>query len=81
MCINCHVTMKPFKQVILTASFAWLAVTATAAWQPAQGPLMTRWAKDVKPGKALPESAKKGLEDLGVHQDLGDAVLYSYRVK
>jgi hypothetical protein len=32
-------------------------------------------------GKALPESAKKGLEDLGVHQDLGDAVLYSYRVK
>jgi len=32
-------------------------------------------------GKALPASAKKGLEDLGVHQDLGDAVLYSYRVK
>lgn len=32
-------------------------------------------------GKALPESAKKGLEDLGIHQDLGDALLYSYRVK
>jgi hypothetical protein len=32
-------------------------------------------------GKALPDSAKKGLEDLDVHQDLGDAVLYSYRVK
>ena len=32
-------------------------------------------------GKPLPSSAKKGLEDLGVHQDLGDAVLYSYRVK
>ncbi|MFZ0393057.1 MAG: hypothetical protein WCF17_15740 [Terracidiphilus sp.] len=32
-------------------------------------------------GKALPASAKKSLEDLGVHQDLGDAVLYSYRVK
>jgi hypothetical protein len=31
-------------------------------------------------GKALPASAKKGLEDLGVYQDLGDAVLYSYRV-
>lgn len=32
-------------------------------------------------GKALPTSTKKGLEDLEVHQDLGDAVLYSYRVK
>ncbi|MGH9606311.1 MAG: hypothetical protein ACRD3N_11510 [Terracidiphilus sp.] len=32
-------------------------------------------------GKPLPASAKKGLEDLKVHQDLGDAVLYSYRVK
>jgi hypothetical protein len=32
-------------------------------------------------GKALPDSAKKGLEDLSVHQDLGDALLYSYRVK
>ncbi len=26
-----------------------------AAWQPAKGPLATRWAKDVKPSKALPE--------------------------
>jgi hypothetical protein len=32
-------------------------------------------------GKALPVSAKKRLDDLEVHQDLGDAVLYSYRVK
>ena len=32
-------------------------------------------------GKPLPANAKKGLVDLGVHQDLGDAVLYSYRVK
>lgn len=32
-------------------------------------------------GKDLPASAKKALEDLGVHQDLGDVVLYSYRVK
>ncbi len=32
-------------------------------------------------GKALPASAKKGLDDLEVHEDLGDAVLYSYRVK
>jgi hypothetical protein len=34
-----------------------------------------------EPGKPLPESAKKALEDLGVHQDLGDKMLYSYRVK
>jgi len=33
----------------------WLPITAEAAWQPAKGPLMTRWAKDVKPSKALPE--------------------------
>jgi hypothetical protein len=32
-------------------------------------------------GKELPESAKKALEDLGVKQDLGDQVLYSFRVK
>lgn len=31
-------------------------------------------------GKALPADAKRGLQDLGIHQDLGDAVLYSYRV-
>jgi hypothetical protein len=31
------------------------AGTALAAWQPAQGPLATRWAKDVKPSKAHPE--------------------------
>ncbi|MGC2299571.1 MAG: hypothetical protein WA476_12265 [Acidobacteriaceae bacterium] len=32
-------------------------------------------------GKDLPEGAKKALEDLGVKQDLGDRVLYSFRVK
>jgi hypothetical protein len=31
-------------------------------------------------GKALPASAKRGLEDLGVRQDLEEAMLYSYRV-
>ena len=31
----------------------WPAVGA--AWQPAKGPLLTRWAKDVKPAKAHPE--------------------------
>jgi hypothetical protein len=32
-------------------------------------------------GKTLPDTAKQGLEDLGVKQDLGDRVLYSFRVK
>jgi hypothetical protein len=34
-----------------------------------------------EPGKPLSESAKKGLEDLNIHQDLGDKILYSYKVK
>jgi hypothetical protein len=34
-----------------------------------------------EPGKPLPDGAKKGLEDLDVHQDLGDKILYSYKVK
>ncbi len=34
----------------------WAAGSASAAdWKPANGPLMTRWAKDVAPDKALPE--------------------------
>ena len=32
-------------------------------------------------GKPLPDSARKGLEDLGVKQDLGEGILYSFRVK
>lgn len=32
-------------------------------------------------GKDLPAAAKKALDDLGVHQDLGDSVLYSFRVR
>ncbi len=35
-------------QLSLSRSFA-------ADWKPAQGPLATRWAKDVSPDKALPE--------------------------
>jgi len=31
------------------------ALRAPAAWQPAAGPLKTRWAKDVSPQNALPE--------------------------
>jgi hypothetical protein len=32
-------------------------------------------------GKDLPAGARKALDDLGVKQDLGDHVLYSFRVK
>jgi hypothetical protein len=32
-------------------------------------------------GKPLPAGAKKGLDDLGLKQDLGDQLLYAFRVK
>ncbi len=32
-----------------------IATSVAADWKPAQGPLATRWAKDVSPDKALPE--------------------------
>src|SRR5260370_21692480 len=32
-----------------------LSTTQAAEWKPAAGPLMTKWAKDVSPYKALPE--------------------------
>src|SRR5439155_30647 len=49
--------MKPTR-VALT--FLWLILSAEAAvaqdnWQPAKGPLTTRWAKDVSPKNAHPE--------------------------
>jgi hypothetical protein len=34
---------------------AFFTIFARADWKPANGPLMTRWAKDVSPDKALPE--------------------------
>jgi hypothetical protein len=40
---------------LLTAATLTLALGSNAAWQPASGPLLTRWAKDVSPGKAHPE--------------------------
>src|ERR1051325_361399 len=41
--------LGPFFVVIF--SFASIA----AAWQPAEGPLKTRWTKDVTPENVLPE--------------------------
>src|SRR5438477_2632669 len=47
-----------FQSTVLTG-FVTLAIIAatgySADWQPAKGPLATRWAKDVSPTNALPE--------------------------
>ena len=39
----------------LFAALPLVLCGSAKAWQPAKGPLMTRWAKDVTPDKALPE--------------------------
>jgi hypothetical protein len=39
----------------LTALHLGLLTAPAANWQPAQGPLMTRWARDVTPDKVHPE--------------------------
>jgi hypothetical protein len=57
---------------------------ATAAYRFSSEVLVGTWNGEAivfEVGKDLPESAKKRLEDLGVKQDLGDRVLYSFRVK
>lgn len=40
---------------VLIAALFVLAFSARAEWHPAAGPLMTKWAADVKPDNALPE--------------------------
>src|SRR5262245_36724005 len=40
---------------LFCAALAFLAPLAADEWQPAKGPLLTRWAKDVKPDKVHPE--------------------------
>ena len=46
-------------KMALALALGFLAAFApsfpAAEWQPAKGPLMTHWAKDVTPDKALPE--------------------------
>ncbi len=46
--------MKPLRLLLLTVVLA-LPVLAYSAWQPAEGPLKTRWAKDVSPRNAHSE--------------------------
>ncbi len=45
----------PFLSFSLLLSLVIAASGADAPWQPAPGPLATRWAKDVDPAKCLPE--------------------------
>ena len=40
---------------LLAAILVLAPVAPAASWQPAEGPLMTRWAKDVSPKNAHPE--------------------------
>ena len=51
-----RVLMSLFGLFALTAALVALSgcemQSAGAAWQPAKGPLMTRWAKKVSPGTA-----------------------------
>lgn len=42
-------------RLLVVALFLNSIFLASAEWQPAQGPLMTRWAKDVSPKNAHPE--------------------------
>ncbi len=47
---------KPFSNpIVLILAFATSLLTSADDWQPAKGPLVTRWAKDVSPKKAHPE--------------------------
>jgi hypothetical protein len=41
--------------VVLVCSLVFVCCAAAAGWQPADGPLMTRWAKEVAPENAHPE--------------------------
>ncbi|MGA8529985.1 MAG: hypothetical protein WB622_09745 [Acidobacteriaceae bacterium] len=56
-----------------TAAYAFVSETVVGTWQSE--------AIVFEAGKPLPADAKKGLDDLGVKQDLGDSILYGYRVK
>lgn len=57
---------------------------ATPAYRFSSEVLVGTWNGEAvvfEVGKDLPAAAKKALDDLGVKQDLGDRVLYSFRVK
>ena len=53
--------MKTIRMLVPVVLAGGLLATQ-AAWSPASGTLMTRWAKDVKPGKVLPEYPRPQME-------------------
>src|ERR1051325_575763 len=54
-----------------------MLVSFAADWQPAKGPLMTRWARDVSPKNAHPEYPRPQMERLQWHNLNG---LWSYAI-
>src|SRR5437763_10062530 len=44
-----------FPVLAVLAVLVLLPAARAADWKPADAPLMTRWAKDVKPDRVLPE--------------------------
>jgi beta-galactosidase/beta-glucuronidase len=48
-------TIKHIVKSIITASLCLGSASAVLAWEPAKGPLQTRWAKDVSAQNAHPE--------------------------
>src|SRR5438309_3213390 len=50
-----HMMRFAFTILIVSCCTSVAFAADTAAWHPAAGPLMTRWAKDVSPTNALPE--------------------------
>lgn len=56
-----------------TASYPFVSETLVGSWQGE--------AIVFEVGKPLPDGAKKGLDDLGIKQDLGDRTLYGFRLK
>ncbi len=50
------------KSICFFSLLSAIAATSSAlAWQPASGPLKTRWADDVSPDKVLPEYPRPGM--------------------
>src|SRR3954451_19908852 len=47
--------MRPLRCFVAVSLFIASACLSAADWQPAAGPLMTRWAKDVSPTNVHPE--------------------------
>jgi beta-galactosidase/beta-glucuronidase len=53
---------EPMKKSLLILLLASAIAAAAADWTPAEGPLMTRWAKQVSPENVLPEYPRPQLQ-------------------